>query len=106
MTNLYPCHPPMTTDRERRRSPRVPCQDVWLQIKVAEPQAIARPDTIPPRQARVDNLSASGICLVAADPFELGQEVFFSDPNLPGQGTVVWTCQAKGEFKAGIQFAG
>jgi hypothetical protein len=95
----------MTTDNERRRSPRIPCHDVWLQIRVCDPSSSApAADSLPPRQARVDNLSDTGICLISATPFELGQVVFFFDPNLPGQGTVVWTCQAKGECKVGIQF--
>jgi hypothetical protein len=95
----------MTTDNERRRSPRVPCHDVWLQIRVCDPSSSAPPaDGIPPRQARVENLSDSGICLIAAEPFELGQEISFFDPNLPAQGTVVWTYQSKGEYTVGIRF--
>jgi len=95
----------MTTDNERRRSPRIPCHEVWLQIKVGDPAAsgVTR-EGLPSRQARVDNLSDSGICLISAEPFELGQLVFFADPHLPSQGTVVWTCQSKLDCKGGIQF--
>ena len=94
----------MTTDSERRHSPRVPCQDVWLTIKVGD-QTGASQHQLPPRQVRVDNISDSGICLISAEPFELGQIVYFSDPTLPAQGEVVWTCKSKIECKAGVHYA-
>ena len=94
----------MSTASERRGNPRVSCHQVWLQIKVGEPEASAPSQHLPVRQVKVVNLSDSGISLIAAEPFELGQTVFFLDPNLPAQGTVVWTCQSKVECKAGVQF--
>lgn len=94
----------MTTDNERRRSPRVPCHDVWLTIKVGDQAGTTQHQQLPARQARVDNISDSGICLISADPFELGQIVHFSDPTLPAQGEVVWTCKSKIECKAGVHF--
>lgn len=94
----------MTTDSERRQGPRVPCHDVWLEIKVGDQAGSTPEQQLPVRQARVDNISSSGICLIAADPFELGQIVFFFDSTLPSCGEVVWTCQSKIECKAGVQF--
>lgn len=94
----------MSTANERRKNPRVSCQEVWLQIKVGDPAGPASSQQLPVRQVKVINLSDSGISLIAAEPFELGQVVFFLDPNLPSQGTVVWTCQSKVECKAGIHF--
>ena len=92
------------TDNERRRSPRVPCHDVWLTIKVGDQTGTTQHQQLPPRQVRVDNISDSGICLISADPFELGQIVYFFDPNLPAEGEVVWTCKSKIECKAGIHY--
>lgn len=92
------------TDNERRRSPRVPCQDVWLTIKVGDQAGGTQHQQLPPRQVRVDNSSDSGICLISAEPFELGQIVYFSEPTLPAHGEVVWTCKSKIECKAGIQY--
>ena len=94
----------MTTESERRRSPRVPCHNVWLEIKVGDQVGITPPLQLPPRRVRVDNISDSGICLVSVESFELGQTIYFFDPNLPARGAVVWTCQLKLECKAGIQF--
>lgn len=95
----------MTTDRERRQSPRVPCHDVWLSIKVSDHQSGNPPNQeSPSRQVRVDNISGSGICLISAEPFDLGQTVYFFDSTLPSQGTVVWTCLSKIECKVGIHF--
>lgn len=95
----------MTTEHdERRRSPRVPCHDVWLQIKVGDQGGTTPSQQLPPRQVRVANISDSGICLVSQEPFDLGQVVYFSDPALPARGTVVWTCRSKIECKAGLQF--
>lgn len=94
----------MTTDSERRRSPRVPCHDVWLSIKVSDQSGTPPKEQCPARQVRVDNISGSGICLISAEPFDLGQTVYFFDSTLPSQGTVVWTCQSKIECKVGIQF--
>jgi len=72
-----------------------------LAIRWASPP----PQKLPPLQVRVDNISSSGLCLIAAEPFELGQIITFSESdNLPAQGEVVWTCQTKGEYKAGIRF--
>lgn len=94
----------MTTDNERRRSPRVPCHDVWLSIKVSDQSGALPNQHTPSRQVRVDNISDSGICLFSAEPFDLGQIVYFFDSNLPSHGTVVWTCLSKIECKVGIQF--
>lgn len=94
----------MSKDSERRRSPRVPCRDVWITIKVGDESGTTPAQQLPTRQGRVDNLSDSGICLISAEPFELGQVVYFADPTLPSQGVVVWTCRSRLECKAGIQF--
>lgn len=94
----------MTTDNERRCSPRVPCHDVWLSIKVSDQSGPPPNQHSPFRQVRVDNISGSGICLLSAEPLDLGQTVYFFDSNLPPQGTVVWTCLSKLEYKVGIQF--
>ena len=94
----------MSTASERRRKPRVACHQVWLQIKIGDPEASAISPQLPVRQVKVVNLSDSGISLIASEPFELGQAIFFLDPNLPSRGTVVWTCQSKMECKAGVQF--
>jgi hypothetical protein len=95
----------MMTDDERRRSPRVPCQDVWLTITVGDQASAAiQGQQLPPRQVKVDNISDSGICLISAAPIELGQIVYFSDPTLPTQGEVVWTYTSKIECKSGIHF--
>ena len=82
----------------------MPCHGVWLEIKVGDQVGLTPPQQLPPRRVRVENISDSGICLVSADSFELGQIIYFSDANLPARGEVVWTCQVKLECKAGIQF--
>ncbi len=92
------------TDNERRRSPRVPCHEVWLTIKIGEHTGITQLQELPARQVRVDNTSDSGICLISTDPFELGQIIYFLDTTLPAQGEVVWTSQSKIECKAGIHY--
>lgn len=92
------------TDKERRRKYRVPCHDVWLTITVGDQTGITPSQKLPSRQVKVDNLSDSGICLLATDSFELGQLIIFADPTLPPQGEVVWTCQTKLGCKAGVQF--
>jgi len=94
----------MITDNERRHSPRLPRQDAWLVIKVGDQTGTTQHQQLLPRQVRIDNISDSGICLISADPFELGQIVYFSDPTLPPQGEVVWTCKSRIECKAGIQY--
>lgn len=92
-------------DNERRTAPRVPCHQVWLTITIGDQVGTTPPQKLPPLQVRVDNISSSGLCLIATEPFELGQLITFSDAdNLPAQGEVVWTCQAKDEYKAGIRF--
>lgn len=90
---------------ERRKSPRIPCHDVWLEIKVCDQDSIAPPPQLPSHQVRVGNISDGGICLIAQKPFNLGQIVYFFDPKLPSRGTVVWACQSRSECKAGIQFS-
>ncbi|MDD5757531.1 MAG: PilZ domain-containing protein [Desulfobulbaceae bacterium] len=94
----------MTKDSDRRKNPRVSCQDIWLTVTVGEPSNNTANQQLPDRHVRVDNLSDSGICLISTDPFELAQIVYFSDPTLPTQGEVVWTCKSKIECKAGIHF--
>lgn len=94
-----------TEHEERRRSPRVQCQDVWLQIQVSDQDGIAPSQQHPSRQVMVVNISDSGICLTSQERFELGQIVYFSDQYLPSRGTVVWVCQSRTEYKAGIQFS-
>ena len=95
----------MTTETERRRSPRIPCHNVWLEVKIGDQASIIPPEQLPARRVRVDNISDTGICLVSAEPFELSQTIYFFDSNLPAQGTVVWTCKSALEgSKAGIQF--
>lgn len=94
----------MMKDSDRRCSPRVSCQDIWLSVTVGEPSHAANSQQLTSRQVRVDNLSDSGICLISDASFELSQIVYFSDPTLPAQGEVVWTCKSKIECKAGIHF--
>lgn len=94
----------MIRENERRRSPRVPCHNVWLEVKVGDQAGITPPQQLPARRVKVDNISDTGICLISTESFELGQTIHFFDSNLPARGAVVWTCQAKLECKAGIQF--
>jgi hypothetical protein len=94
----------MTTDDDRRQSLRIPCHDIWLQIKIGDQTGTASLEQLSSTLAKVVNISDSGICLISTKSVALGQIVYFSDPNLPPHGTVVWTCQLKHECKVGIQF--
>jgi len=93
------------SNNERRTDPRVPCHHVWLTITVGDPAGTTPQPKLPCRQVRIDNLSKSGLCLISAEPFELGQVISFAKADhLPAHGEVVWTCQTKGEYQAGIRF--
>lgn len=94
----------MTTEKERRQSLRIPCHDIWLQIKVGDALGVVSLEQLPTRLARVVNISDNGICLIATESLVLGQIVYFADPSLPFQGSVVWICQLNHVCKAGIQF--
>ncbi|MBA3015364.1 MAG: PilZ domain-containing protein [Proteobacteria bacterium] len=93
-----------TANQDRRRSPRIECHDVWLQVQVGDQEGIVPTEQHPTLQVRVSNISDSGICLISQERLELGQIVYFSDPKLPARGTVVWAYQSQLECKAGIHF--
>lgn len=95
----------MTTESERRNSPRIACPDLWLEVKVGDEGGQAPIDQLPNRLVRVHNYSGTGLCLISDVPFELGQVIYFSQADFPSQGKVMWTCQSKVECKAGVQFS-
>lgn len=91
------------TDQERRRAIRRQCENRWIDVVI---QNAHNPSDKPPAiNVRVENISETGLCLISSSPFELGQLLFFSEDDIPSQGTVVWTCQSKIECKAGVQFS-
>lgn len=90
------------TDQERRRAARHHCDNRWIDVT---PQSLYGPaKNAPPVMVKVENVSATGVCLLSPTPFELDQILFFSEDDMPARGTVVWTLLSKTKCKAGVQF--
>lgn len=84
--------------RERRREERRDCVDLWLDIILDSAAGAGVP-----LRVKVINLSDGGICLTADQPLELGQIIRFPKGIPAALGTVVWTCQSKVVYKAGVR---
>lgn len=93
----------MTGEQERRKYQRKPAAGLWINV-VIHSTIIPQDSHSKIINAKIDNLSDGGICLISSQPFELDQIVSFADPKFPRQGKVVWTCLSKTESKTGIQF--
>jgi len=88
----------MSGQENRRISERKQCEQWTIKVYLLENQSKPFID------ATVENLSDGGMGLISTTPFELDQEIFFKEPQLPGKGKIVWTCQSKSESKAGVLF--
>ncbi len=84
--------------RERRREQRRDCIDLWLDIILDSAAGAGLP-----LRVKVINLSDGGICFTSDQPLELGQVIRFPKGMPVACGTVVWICQSKVVYKAGVR---
>ncbi len=88
----------MTIFSEKRKSKRKNCNDLWIEVTIDQYA------TNTPIVVKIDNLGDGGACIISSHVFELGQIINFPKSLRHKSGTVVWTCQSKTEYKAGVQF--